>query len=1328
MRRFGVGAISVLALALAATAAVAAVDPPANVTPPSISGSAVQGTTLTASSGTWSGTEPISYAYQWRRCNSYPVAVKADAPIGYWRLGEVTGATAADDSGNGNVGSYVAGVQQGAAGALAGDADTAAGFDGVDDLVTVADTAALRLNGSFSIEFWAKLRGPANSFPGIIRKGNGSSTGTGWYIYYNTTNFRPNFQRAGVSGRQTSVGGALSTSAWKHYVMTYDAATSTLRWYVGGALDSTFTGVTFPTVTDTSTVDLGRAAHNGFEYLDEVALYGTALGADRVAAHYTAGTQGCSDIAGATGSTYTLAAGDVGRSIRVQVTATNAAGSAAATSQPTAVVQSATGPVNTAPPTISGTAQEDQTLTADNGSWTGTAPISYAYQWQRCSGTCSDIAGATAQTYTLATADVGSTVRVQVTASNGGGSSTAVSQPTAVVQAVQGPPVSTVPPSISGTAQDGQTLSANNGSWTGTAPISYAYQWQRCSGSCSNIAGATAQTYTLKSADVGATARVQVTASNAGGSSTATSATTAVVAAAAPVNTAPPTITGSPQNGQTLTADTGSWSGTPPLSYARQWQRCSGSCSNIAGATAQTYTLTAADVGSTMRVQVTASNAAGSSTATSAATPTVGPKAACTGGSNYSNAVMGTLGLISYWRLGEASGTVACDSAGPNAGSYETGVTLGQPGAIGGDVDTAVSFNGTTGWVRVNAASSLDVGDRFTIEAWVKRSALGSANRVIASKQTGAWVLLFDGTNHLALRKSGGSDAAVSTVIVTDTTQWHHAVATKDGAVVHLYLDGVDVTGTLTNQTMANNNKPLAIGQSSSAGYFGGAIDDVALYNAPLTAQQVSQHHAAAARPPQNATPPVITGIPESGRTLTASTGTWTGTGPLAYAYQWRHCDGAGQACTDVSGATSTSYALTPADIGFTMRVNVTASNTVGSASAISDASSPVWGPSADGLSEVADSASGSSTPTLWANSHRVVVTSGGRVLVIHGQHGQGVQLRWRDPLITWQTRTRGAIQNGLLLGGTGTGEWPASIAIARDANGQENAWVVWSGLSFTTTRPLQMRRLTELDDPGGPRVGPVVTIDNPALGAAKADLAFETAPDGSNRGCVVWTRRVATSDYQLVVGWFTDLTTDAPSFQNVTVLSTANSANHVATLTPGSFGLRLVSRSPAANLQIRAHDASAPLSVWSNGASGVALKSSNSIPSAVSLTSGEVLAAVLTDSTKAIVAVQRFSADGSTATVDLQLTGYSQPTIASDGSRVWLVMIRASDGYVVSRSFTPGSGWTTEDRVEIGAEGGGNYSWPNLMREVDGRLRLIVRGPASSDVQTSVLAFQRPL
>ena len=186
----------------------------------------------------------------------------------------------------------------------------------------------------------------------------------------------------------------------------------------------------------------------------------------------------CTNIAGATGTSYTLVTADIGSTIRAVVTATNAAGAtSAATTATSAIV--AIAPANTAVPTATGTRRDGQTLTGTQGAFSGTGN-SYSYQWRRCDNAganCVDIAGANALTYDVVSADVGGTLRLAVTATNSGGSATAVSATGAVVTGVA--PANTALPTVSGGTLEGSTLTAANGTWTGTTPMTFTRS-RRC--------------------------------------------------------------------------------------------------------------------------------------------------------------------------------------------------------------------------------------------------------------------------------------------------------------------------------------------------------------------------------------------------------------------------------------------------------------------------------------------------------------------------------------------------------------------------------------------------------------------------------------------------------------------------------------------------------------------------------------------------------------------------------------------------------------------------------------------------------------------------------
>lgn len=240
---------------------------------------------------------------------------------------------------------------------------------------------------------------------------------------------------------------------------------------------------------------------------------------------------GCANIPSATSSAYTLGAADSGHTVRVEVSARNAAGtSGAVPSATTSVVLPV--PAATGAPVVSGVAAVGKQLSTTPGTWNTT--VSYAYAWLRCgaSGTgCAAVPGATAASYVLTHADAGHTLEARVSGTNPAGTAASVSSHTSVVVDV---PAVTKAPHVSGRARVGKKLSGSIGSWK-NSPTGYRLQWLRCNahgGSCSTIRHATHSTYKLTRRDAKHRLRFKVTATNAAGSGVAVTASTARVPAA----------------------------------------------------------------------------------------------------------------------------------------------------------------------------------------------------------------------------------------------------------------------------------------------------------------------------------------------------------------------------------------------------------------------------------------------------------------------------------------------------------------------------------------------------------------------------------------------------------------------------------------------------------------------------------------------------------------------------------------------------------------------------------------------------------------------------
>ncbi len=596
--------------------------------------------------------------------------------------------------------------------------------------------------------------------------------------------------------------------------------------------------------------------------------------------------RGGTDISGATASTYTLVQADVGETIAVKVSWTDGGKTpeslqSAATSAVTNVNDAPTGAV-----TITGTATQGQTLTADASTVADPDGLgSFSYQWTRIStdSTSTAITGATSSTYVLVQDDVGSTITVTVSWTDGGNTGESLtSAATSAVANVNDAPTGAV--TIDGTASQGQTLTANT---SGVGDLdglgTFSYQWERGG---TAITGATDATYVPVQADVGSTLTVTVSWTDDGGTAESLeSAPTATVTDTNDPPTGAVTITGTATQGQTLTADASSVSdpdGPATLSFSYQWERDD---TDIAGATAETYVLVQADVGSTLTVTVSWTDDGGTAESLeSAATAAV---------ANVNDAPTGSVTITGTVTQGQ---TLTADTSG--VGDLDGLGTFSYQWTRDG-TNIAAATAATYVPVQADVGSTITVTVSWTDDGGTAESLeSGPTATVIDANDPPTGSVTITGT-----ATQGGTLTAITSTVgdpdgpatLSFSYQWTRGVTEISGATSSTYtLVQADVGSTITVTVSWTDG--------------GGRAESL---TSPATATVTDTNDA-----PTGAV--TITGTATQGETLTADASTVADTDGLGpFSYQWTR-DGA-----DIAGATAATYELVQADVGATITVRV---------------------------------------------------------------------------------------------------------------------------------------------------------------------------------------------------------------------------------------------------------------------------------------------------------------------------------------------------------------------------------------------------------------------
>ena len=610
---------------------------------------------------------------------------------------------------------------------------------------------------------------------------------------------------------------------------------------------------------------------------------------------------GDADVAGATGSSYTLAEADEGKAVKVQVSFTDDRGfEETLTSEATTAVAAESNNPATGEPTINGTVQVGETLTADTSGIAdedGLDNASFSYQWLADDA---GISGAANSTHTLADAEEGKAIRVRVSFTDDAGNEETLTSAATAAVAAKPNSQATGAPTITGTAQVGETLTAEVSGIAdedGLDNATFTYQWLADD---ADIPGATGSAYTLADADESKAIKVRVNfTDDAGNEETLTStATAAVTARPNTPATGAPTIGGTVQVGETLTADTSGIADDDGLDnavFGYQWISNDGTTdADIQDATDSTYALAADDVGKTIKVLVSFTDDRGfEETLTS-----------------------------------EATTAVVAESNNPATGEPTINGTAQVGETLTADVSSIADGDGLDNasfsyqWLADNTDISGATGSIYTIDAADE----GKAVRVRVSFTDDAGneeTLTSEATVAVAAKlntPATGAPAISGTARVGETlTADTSGIADEDGldnaSFGYQWLaGGADIAGaTGSTYTLAEADEGKAIKVKVSF------TDDA---GNPETLTSAATEAVSAAPIPNNPATgaPTINGTAQVGETLTVDTSGIAdddGLDNVAFTYQWLADD------ADISGATGSTYTLTDNNEGKAIKMRV---------------------------------------------------------------------------------------------------------------------------------------------------------------------------------------------------------------------------------------------------------------------------------------------------------------------------------------------------------------------------------------------------------------------